>query len=485
MQHRMGAAARRCRRGDAVPRHLPRGRGADAAAPRGARRAGESNFTILDTDDQQRLMKQVLDRTPASTTSAGRRRRSARSSTASRTAAGRPSRCRRARRATSPTARCKALVRALPGAAGGIERRRFRRPAAAHADDLPQATPTCWRSISGASNTCWSTSIRTPTSRNICGCGCSRRSGATSPASATTISRSIRGAAPKSPTSCASSKDFPGATVIRLEQNYRSTPHILAAAGGLIAHNGGRLGKTLWTDRNYGDKVRSHRRLGRPRGGAAGRRDRSSGCNAREPALNDCAILVRAQFQTREFEDRFITLGLPYKIVGGFRFYERAEIRDALAYLRVVVQPSDGLAFERIVNVPKRGLGDKALADHPRPRPRHWTTTEPCRRSDHRDRRADRRGAPQPRGADPRHRALARSGRYAAPPRAGAHRPRGIGLSRHVAGRPLARGSRARRQPPRTDARHGGVRVDGGVPRPCRAGHGERSLRRQPRKSRS
>ncbi|HVM38476.1 MAG TPA: UvrD-helicase domain-containing protein [Sphingomicrobium sp.] len=157
------------------------------------------------------------------------------------------------------------------------------------------------------------------------------------------------------------SQDFPGAAVIRLEQNYRSTSHILAAAGGLIAHNSGRLGKTLWTDAGEGEKVRvigvwdgpeEARRIGeelesRQRAGAS---------------LDDSAILVRAQFQTREFEERFIAIGLPYQIIGGFRFYERAEIRDALAYLRLVVQPADDLAFERIVNQPKRGLGDKAVA---------------------------------------------------------------------------------------------------------------------------
>ncbi|HEX8388895.1 MAG TPA: UvrD-helicase domain-containing protein, partial [Sphingomonas sp.] len=156
-------------------------------------------------------------------------------------------------------------------------------------------------------------------------------------------------------------RDFPGAKVIRLEQNYRSTPHILAAASGVIAHNGGRLGKELWTELDAGEKVRvlgvwdgpeEARRVGEEiesvqRGGAS---------------LDDVAILVRASHQTREFEDRFIAIGLPYKIIGGFRFYERAEIRDALAYLRVVHQPADDLAFERIVNVPKRGLGDKAVA---------------------------------------------------------------------------------------------------------------------------
>ena len=156
-------------------------------------------------------------------------------------------------------------------------------------------------------------------------------------------------------------KDFPGAKIVRLEQNYRSTPHILAAATGLIAHNAGRLGKTLWTEVNEGDRVRvigvwdgpeEARRIGEEMEAHM----RSGG------SLDDCAILVRAQFQTREFEERFIAIGLAYQIVGGFRFYERAEIRDALAYLRLIAQPADDLAFERIVNQPKRGLGDKALA---------------------------------------------------------------------------------------------------------------------------
>ncbi|HET8750577.1 MAG TPA: UvrD-helicase domain-containing protein [Sphingomicrobium sp.] len=156
-------------------------------------------------------------------------------------------------------------------------------------------------------------------------------------------------------------KDFPGATIIRLEQNYRSTSHILAAADGLIAQNAGRLGKTLWTDAGEGQKVRvigvwdgpeEARRVGEE----AEAHMRSGG------SLDDIAILVRAQFQTREFEERFIAIGLPYQIIGGFRFYERAEIRDAIAYLRLIVQPADDLAFERVVNQPKRGLGDKAVA---------------------------------------------------------------------------------------------------------------------------
>ena len=156
-------------------------------------------------------------------------------------------------------------------------------------------------------------------------------------------------------------KDFPGAAVIRLEQNYRSTPHILGAAGGLIAHNSGRLGKQLWTEIDAGEKVKV---IGVWDGPEEARRvgEEIETHVRRGGSLNDCAILVRAQFQTREFEERFIAIGLPYQIVGGFRFYERAEIRDALAYLRLVAQPADDLAFDRIVNQPKRGLGDKALA---------------------------------------------------------------------------------------------------------------------------
>jgi len=157
-------------------------------------------------------------------------------------------------------------------------------------------------------------------------------------------------------------KDFPGAKVIRLEQNYRSTPHILAAASGVIANNSGRLGKTLWTEHNEGEKVKV---LGVWDGPEEARRvgdEIEAAQQIRGASLDDIAILVRAQHQTREFEDRFISIGMPYRIVGGFRFYERQEIRDALAYLRVVAQPADDLAFERIVNTPKRGLGDKALA---------------------------------------------------------------------------------------------------------------------------
>ncbi|MCB9956011.1 MAG: DUF3553 domain-containing protein [Caulobacterales bacterium] len=155
-------------------------------------------------------------------------------------------------------------------------------------------------------------------------------------------------------------KDFPGAKVIRLEQNYRSTPSILAAASGLIHANKARLGKTLWTEqregenvkirgvwdgeeeaRLIGDDIEAEQHKGRP--------------------LSDMAVLVRASYQMRAFEERFNTLGVPYRVVGGPRFYEREETRDALAYLKLIRSAEDDLSFERIVNKPRRGLGDKAL----------------------------------------------------------------------------------------------------------------------------
>ncbi len=154
--------------------------------------------------------------------------------------------------------------------------------------------------------------------------------------------------------------DYTNAKVIRLEQNYRSTSHILGSASGLIAHNHDRLGKELWTEKGDGelvlvkgnwnseaearfviDEVEVMQRQGKP--------------------LNSMAILVRASYQTREFEERCIKTGTPYRVIGGLRFYERQEIKDAIAYLRILVQPDDGLAFERIINVPKRGIGPGAM----------------------------------------------------------------------------------------------------------------------------
>jgi len=160
--------------------------------------------------------------------------------------------------------------------------------------------------------------------------------------------------------------DFPGAKVIRLERNYRSTGHILAAASHLIAHNEGRLGKTLRTEDVPGEKVQvtgawDSEEEARAIGEEIEEIQRAAREQGLDHPLDEIAILVRASFQMREFEDRFIQLGLPYRVIGGPRFYERAEIRDALAYLRVIAQPADDLAFERIVNLPKRGLGDATV----------------------------------------------------------------------------------------------------------------------------
>ncbi len=157
-------------------------------------------------------------------------------------------------------------------------------------------------------------------------------------------------------------QDFPGATIVRLEANYRSTAPILAAAAGLIAHNEGRLGKTLRPGRNdaAGDKVEvvslwdsdeEARMVG----------ERIEQLQRQKQSIGEMAILVRTTAQTRAFEERMITLGIPYRVVGGLRFYERQEIRDAIAYMRVLVQPQDDLAFERIVNLPRRGIGDVAM----------------------------------------------------------------------------------------------------------------------------
>ena len=155
-------------------------------------------------------------------------------------------------------------------------------------------------------------------------------------------------------------KDFPGAKIIRLEQNYRSTPQILGAASGLISKNSSRLGKTLWTNDKAGEKVLIRgtwdsvdeaRFIG----------DEVETLQRQGSPLGSIAILVRASFQTREFEERFLKLGIPYRVIGGPRFYERLEIRDALAYLRLVIQPDDGLAFERIINTPRRGIGTTSI----------------------------------------------------------------------------------------------------------------------------
>lgn len=159
-------------------------------------------------------------------------------------------------------------------------------------------------------------------------------------------------------------KDYPDAKIIRLECNYRSTPHILAAASAVIANNCDRLGKTLWTPLKDGEKIQLKSVWDE---GEEARfvsekvEDLQKGIGSSKISLKDMAILVRAGFQTRAFEERFLTLGVPYRVVGGLRFYERAEIRDAVAYLRLLAVPQDDLAFERIINTPKRGIGQATL----------------------------------------------------------------------------------------------------------------------------
>lgn len=155
-------------------------------------------------------------------------------------------------------------------------------------------------------------------------------------------------------------KDFPTAKIIRLEQNYRSTSHILATASGLIANNTGRLGKSLWTKVEGGEKVLVRCTWdSNDEANFVAQEVEDGRCQG--ILLKEMAILVRAGFQTREFEERLLSLAIPYRVVGGMRFYERQEIRDALAYLRLIVQPSDSLAFERIVNLPKRGIGTTTI----------------------------------------------------------------------------------------------------------------------------
>jgi DNA helicase-2/ATP-dependent DNA helicase PcrA len=154
--------------------------------------------------------------------------------------------------------------------------------------------------------------------------------------------------------------DFPGAKVIRLERNYRSTGHILGAASGLIAANRARLGKTLWTEAEGGEKV-AVRGVWDGEAEARAIAEEIENWISKGGRYCDAAILVRAAWQMRAFEDRFIMTGLPYRVIGGPRFFERQEIRDAHAYLRLVRSPEDDLAFERIVNTPKRGVGETSV----------------------------------------------------------------------------------------------------------------------------
>lgn len=157
-------------------------------------------------------------------------------------------------------------------------------------------------------------------------------------------------------------KDYPNATIIRLEQNYRSTKPILAAANGLIAHNSGRLGKNLWTETDSDELVKISVTMDQ---GDEARivAEEIEQLQRQKISLDEIAVLVRGSSQMRAFEERFNTYGISYRVIGGPRFYERMEIRDAIAYFRLINQQNDDLAFERIVNTPKRGLGAKTIQD--------------------------------------------------------------------------------------------------------------------------
>ena len=155
-------------------------------------------------------------------------------------------------------------------------------------------------------------------------------------------------------------KVYPNCKIFRLEQNYRSTKNILETASFLISHNKDRLGKKLWSDSEKGDTVKLNcYRNGKEE--AEGISDLIEENIKKKSSLNNIAILVRAIYQTREFEERFLKTGINYRIIGGIKFYERAEVKDAICYLRIVNQKFDDLAFERIINTPKRGLGNATI----------------------------------------------------------------------------------------------------------------------------
>ena len=255
-------------------------------------------------------------------------------------------------------------------------------------------------------------------------------------------------------------RDFPGAKVIRLERNYRSTPAILGAASGLIAANKGRLGKTLWTEGDAGEKINVHGRVGRGRGSPQCRRRRRRpappGPSLRRRWRCWCAPRSRcANLKTALFR-----LGLPYRVIGGPRFYERAEIRDAMAYLRLIAQGDDDLAFERIVNKPKRGIGDASVATlHAFARARGLAASGGGAR-DRRDRRIAAQGA---QGAGRTGRAISRAGARRAQGAAayrtgrnGAGRKR---LYRHAEGRQIGGSAGPARQPQGIRPLDGGVRI--------------------------
>ena len=307
-------------------------RRAHSAPPRRGGRAKPS-FTILDTDDQLRLLKQIIAGGQYRRAALAGRAAAGASSSAGKTAVSRPTRSRRPMRATSPTA--------APSRSTAHYQQRLATVNAVDFGDLLLHDLTLFdrqprdpRRLSAA--------LPLSAGRRVPGHQCravsvAAAAGAAAPQFVLRRRRrpvDLQLARRRDRQHPEIREDFPGALIVRLEENYRSTPQSSRAAAGVIAHNRGRLGKTLWTGAERGRKGRRARVCGTPRRRRAGSATRSRRCSARRHALSEIAILVRAGFQTREFEERFIALALPYRVIGGPRFYERQEIRDALAYLR-------------------------------------------------------------------------------------------------------------------------------------------------------
>ena len=271
--------------------------------------------------------------------------------------------------------------------------------------------------------------------------------------------------------------DFPGAKVIRLERNYRSTGHILAAASHLIAHNEGRLGKTLRTEDELGEKVQvtgawDSEEEARAIGEEIEQLQRAARERGEDHPLDEIAILVRASFQMREFEDRFIQLGLPYRVIGGPRFYERAEIRDALAYLRVIAQPADDLAFERIRQCAKARSRRRHAANAARPRAQKAYPVDRSSQPALGHRRDEAKAAPCAARLDGGLRALASQEGFDAAYRARGNSAGRVRLHRYVAEGPFRRCCRPPGKPQGTGPLHGGIREPAGFSRAHITGDG-------------